>query len=145
MADHVIGALTPLSNDLHNAFDFSDWLINLAVMHSATVDEQLDETFFALANSTRRAILSQLANGEASVNELAEPFDMSLPAISKHLKVLERAGLITRRREGKTRPCALDTERLDAARKWVDEQHVVWTTSFDRLDRQLNTSSNGNH
>ena len=110
-------------------------------MQTATVDEQLDDTFFALANSTRRAILVQLANGEASVNELAEPFSMSLPAISKHLKVLERAGLITRRRAGKTRPCALDTERLDEARRWVEEQYAVWSASFDRLDQRLTESS----
>ena len=87
---------------------------------TATIDdERLDETFAALANSTRRAILARLAEGEASVNELAAPFDLSLPAISKHIKVLERAGLVVRGRRAQYRPCTLDPPPLDAAAAWA--------------------------
>lgn len=102
-------------------------------------DARLDETFAALANSTRRAILARLARGEASVNELAEPFEMSLPAISKHLKVLERAGLITRGRRAQFRPCALDPAPLAAVSEWAETCRETWEASFDRMDAYLQT------
>lgn len=102
------------------------------------VDEQrLDETFAALANTTRRAILARLAGGAATVNELAEPFDMKLPAVSKHIKVLERAGLVVRGQEAQYRPVALDTEPLEAIATWVEPYRQIWETSFDRMDDYL--------
>jgi DNA-binding transcriptional ArsR family regulator len=102
------------------------------------VDEsQLDATFAALADGTRRAILARLAHGEATVNELAEPFAMSLPAISKHLKVLERAGLISRGRNGQFRPCRLEAARLDAATDWIEHNRQIWTERFDKLSAHL--------
>lgn len=97
-------------------------------------DEELDETFAALANSTRRAILARLAEGEASVNELAAPFDMSLPAISRHLKVLEGAGLITRGRRAQFRPCAIDAAPLEHVAEWAAQYRHIWDDRFDRLD-----------
>jgi len=97
----------------------------------------LDATFAALADPTRRAILARLANGEATVNELAEPFSISLPAISKHLKVLERAGLIARGREAQWRPCRLELGPLDAASRWIDEHRRVWEARFDQLGEYL--------
>ena len=97
----------------------------------------LDATFAALADSTRRAILARLARGEASVTELAEPFDMSLPAISKHLKVLERAGLIARGRDAQWRPCRLDAGPLKDVADWVSHYKKFWEESFDRLDEYL--------
>jgi DNA-binding transcriptional ArsR family regulator len=99
--------------------------------------EQLDSTFSALADPTRRAILARLASGEASVLELAEPFDVSLPAISKHLKVLERAGLIARGREAQWRPCRLQAEPLKGASEWIDQYRRFWEESFDRLGDYL--------
>lgn len=99
--------------------------------------EQLDDTFFALSNSTRRAILARLAEGDASVNELAEPFAMSLPAISKHLKVLERAGLVARTRIAQYRPCQLTPEPLDAASAWVQSQRTIWQSRFTQLENEL--------
>jgi len=108
-------------------------------MSTATLqDDDLDELFAALANSTRRAILTTLANGEASVNELAEPFDMSLPAISRHLKVLERAGLVERGKRAQYRPCTLNADALSAATKWTEDTRSTWEASFDRLDTYLN-------
>jgi DNA-binding transcriptional ArsR family regulator len=102
------------------------------------VDEsQLDATFAALADGTRRAILARLAHGEATVNELAEPFAMSLPAISKHLKVLERAGLISRGRNGQFRPCRLEADRLDVATDWIEHHRQIWTERFDKLSAHL--------
>lgn len=98
---------------------------------------QLDATFAALADPTRRAILKQLAKGERSVTELAKPFEMSLPAISKHLKVLERAGLIERGRDAQYRPCTLNPKPLKQAAKWVDQYAHFWEESFDRLDAYL--------
>src|SRR5512139_2148057 len=95
--------------------------------------ERLDATFAALADPTRRAILARLSSGEASVKELAEPFDMSLPAISKHLKVLERAGLIARGREAQWRPCRLEPEALKTVADWVEEYRQLWEERFDRL------------
>lgn len=94
-------------------------------------------TFGALSDPTRRAILARLAEGEATVTELAAPFEMSLPAVSKHLKVLERAGLITRGREAQWRPARLDAGPLQEAAGWLDEYRRFWEESFDRLDEYL--------
>ena len=112
-----------------------------------TIEDRLSETFSALSNSTRRAILSRLAQGEATVNELAEPFKMSLPAISKHIKVLERAGLITQGQKAQYRPCTLDTAPLQEISKWTDQYRHIWETSFDRMDdyiQQINNTENNN-
>lgn len=100
-------------------------------------EEQLDETFAALANPTRRAILVRLAEGEASVNELAEPFDMTLPAISRHIRVLERAGLIEQGQRAQYRPCTLNTTPLDQIERWAERIREVWEASFDRMDAYL--------
>jgi DNA-binding transcriptional ArsR family regulator len=102
----------------------------------ATAD-QLSTTFAALADPTRRAILARLASGEVSVTELAEPFEMSLPAVSKHLKVLERAGLIARGRDAQWRPCRLSAGPLRDVADWVEHYRRFWTESFDRLDDYL--------
>src|SRR6476620_10533921 len=99
--------------------------------------DHLSTTFAALADPTRRAILARLSTGAASVTELAEPFDMSLPAISKHLKVLERAGLITRSRDAQWRPCSLESARLKEVSEWLDHYRRFWEQSFDRLDEYL--------
>lgn len=99
--------------------------------------DTLSTTFAALADPTRRAILARLALGEASVNELAEPFDMSLPAVSKHLKVLEHAGLISRTRQAQWRPCRLQPAALKPVDEWLDEYRELWEERFDRLDAYL--------
>ncbi|MGQ0672426.1 MAG: ArsR/SmtB family transcription factor [Hyphomicrobium sp.] len=99
--------------------------------------DTLSATFSALADPTRRAILARLADGEITVSELAEPFDMSLPAVSKHLKVLERAGLIARGREAQWRPCRLEPARLQQAADWMLQYRHFWEESFDRLDGYL--------
>jgi DNA-binding transcriptional ArsR family regulator len=100
--------------------------------------ETLDSTFAALADPTRRAILARLASGgEASVKELAEPFEMTLPAVSKHLKVLERAGLISRGRVAQSRPCRLEAAPLREVADWVEQYRRLWERSFDRLDDYL--------
>lgn len=99
--------------------------------------DHLSGTFAALADPTRRAILAQLASGEASVTELAEPFEMSLPAVSKHLKVLERAGLIERGREAQWRPCRLSAGPMQEAADWLEQYRRFWEAAFDRLDRYL--------
>ena len=99
--------------------------------------QQLDATFAALADPTRRAILARLARGEASVNELAEPFDMSQPAISKHLRVLERAGLISRGRDAQRRPCRLEAKPLAEASEWIERYREIWEANFARLDSLL--------
>jgi DNA-binding transcriptional ArsR family regulator len=99
--------------------------------------ETLDATFAALADPTRRAILARLASGEASVTELAKPFAMTQPAVSKHLKVLERAGLISRGRDAQRRPCQLEAERLAEANGWLEEYRQFWEGSFQRLDTLL--------
>lgn len=99
--------------------------------------DRLDATFFALADPTRRGILARLASGEASVMELAEPFSMSQPAISKHLKVLERAGLISRGRDAQRRPRRLEAKPLAAANQWLEEYRRFWEGSFQRLDALL--------
>jgi DNA-binding transcriptional ArsR family regulator len=99
--------------------------------------DRLSSTFAALADPTRRAILARLALGETSVLKLAEPFDMSLPAISKHLKVLERAGLITRTRDAQMRPCRIDARALREADDWLEEYRRLWEERLDRLDDYL--------
>jgi DNA-binding transcriptional ArsR family regulator len=101
------------------------------------MNDRLSETFGALADPTRRAILARLASGEASVTELAAPFSMSMPAISKHLKVLERAGLIARGREAQWRPCRLQVAPLQDVAGWVEHYRRFWEESFDRLDTYL--------
>jgi DNA-binding transcriptional ArsR family regulator len=99
--------------------------------------DRLSATFAALADPTRRAILARLVNGEASVTELGEPFDMSLPAVSKHLKVLEHAGLISRSRTAQWRPCRLQPDALKTVDDWLEEYRRLWEERFDRLDDYL--------
>jgi DNA-binding transcriptional ArsR family regulator len=99
--------------------------------------QQLDATFSALADPTRRAILARLSNGEATVTELASPFQMSLPAVSKHLKVLENAGLIARGKEAQWRPCRLEVGPLKEASDWIEQYRTFWEESFSRLDDVL--------
>lgn len=101
------------------------------------MQDHLSTTFAALADPTRRAILAKLSAGERSVTELAEPFDMSLPAITKHLKVLERAGLITRGREAQWRPCRLEAKPLREASDWLEEYRRFWEERLDRLEEYL--------
>ena len=100
-------------------------------------EERLDAAFAALADPTRRAIVSALARGDATVNELAAPFEISLPGISKHLKVLERSGLISRRRDAQFRPCHLVVEALDGALDWIGTHRRIWDERFDKLDALL--------
>ena len=99
--------------------------------------DQLSTTFAALADPTRRAILARLASGECSVTELAEPFDMSMPAVSKHLRVLERAGLIARGREAQWRPCRLEPAPLKEVADWAERYRAIWEQRLDRLDTYL--------
>src|SRR5277367_5625481 len=106
-------------------------------MVQSVTPDPLSATFAALADPTRRAILARLASGEASVTQLAEPFEMSMPAVSKHLKVLERAGLIARGREAQWRPCRLEAAPLKDAADWVEDYRRFWEQSFDRLDEYL--------
>jgi len=103
----------------------------------AMTSDQLSATFAALADPTRRAILARLASGAATVTQVAEPFEMSLPAVSKHLKVLERAGLIARGRAAQWRPCQLEARPLKEVADWVEHYRNFWTASFDRLDEYL--------
>ena len=108
-------------------------------------DDRLDQIFAALASTTRRAILARLAKGEATVNELAEPFNMTLPAISKHVKVLERAGLINQGKKAQYRPCTIDVEPLKEISSWAEQYRHIWEASFDRMDEyidQLNNPTN---
>ena len=105
----------------------------------------LDRTFAALSDPTRRAILTRLATGQASVTELAEPFEMSLPAVSKHLKVLERAGLISRGREAQWRPCRLEPAPLKDVADWVEEYRGLWEARLDRLDGYLREMQGKEH
>jgi DNA-binding transcriptional ArsR family regulator len=107
------------------------------VVAVSTEDDRLDETFAALANATRRSILARLAQAEATVNELAEPFEMTLPAISKHIKVLERAGLVIRGQRAQYRPCALDATPLEEISSWAEQYRPVWEARFDRMDDYL--------
>lgn len=106
--------------------------------------DPLSAKFAALADPTRRAILTRLCEGEASVNELAEPFDMSLPAVSKHLKVLEKAGLISRGREAQWRPARLEPMGLKGVAEWLEHYRRFWDASFDRLDAYLQKIQKGN-
>jgi DNA-binding transcriptional ArsR family regulator len=103
------------------------------------VEDDLSLTFAALADPTRRAILARLAQGEATVHQIAEPFAVTQQAISKHLKVLERAGLISRRRVAQRRPCQLETAHLDAAAAWIGRHRQMWQDRYDRLDEHLAT------
>lgn len=100
-------------------------------------EERLDLIFGALSDGTRRAILMRLGDGEATVSELAEPFDMSMPAITKHLNVLERAGLVTRRRQGRMKICSANPDAATEARDWIAQQSRFWNGSLDRLEKML--------
>jgi DNA-binding transcriptional ArsR family regulator len=104
---------------------------------TTVAEDQLDATFTALADPTRRAIVARLASGDATVSELAAPFAMSLPGISKHLKVLERSGLISRTRHAQFRPCHLEPAALDSALGWIETHRRIWTQRFDKLDAHL--------
>lgn len=116
----------------------ADGVENLLVMKpTGYAPERLDATFAALADPTRRAILARLAQGEATVTELAAPFAMSQPAVSKHLLVLERAGLVSRRRDAQRRPCRLEAEPLKVATEWLADYRDYWEESFQRLDALL--------
>lgn len=106
-------------------------------MAPATDEDRLTETFAALANSTRRAILARLAEGEANVNEIAEPFDLTLPAVSKHIKVLARAGLVVRGQRAQYRPCALDAKPLEEISTWTEQYRPVWEARFERMNDYL--------
>lgn len=101
--------------------------------------DHLSNTFAALADPTRRAIIARLALGECSVSELAAPFDMSMPAVSKHLRVLERAGLIVQRREAQRRPCRIEASRLKEVADWAETYRHIWEERFDRLETYLDT------
>ncbi len=105
--------------------------------------DPLTATFSALADPTRRAILDRLSHGEATVLELAEPFAISLPAISRHLKVLEQAGLISRGREAQWRPCRLETEALERVDGWVGQYRRIWESKFDRMDAYIAALTKG--
>lgn len=105
-------------------------------------EDKLSQTFAALANVTRRAILARLAEGEATVNELAEPFNLSLPAISKHIKVLERAGLITQGQKAQFRPCTIEVKPLIEISRWTEQYSHIWEERFDRMDDYINQLKN---
>lgn len=111
---------------------------------TAVAEDELSLVFAALADPTRRAILERLARGEATVNQLAEPFAISQQAVSKHLKVLEKARLITRTRAAQSRPCALDAVRLDQAAGWIARHRKIWADRYDRLDEHLAALRAGN-
>lgn len=102
-------------------------------------DDRLSQTFAALANPTRRAILDRLAEGEATVNELAEPFEMTLPGISKHIKILEDAGLITRGRKAQYRPCTIDVTPIQEIASWTEQYRHIWEARFDQMDAYIKT------
>ena len=115
-------------------------------MSSATLPtDRLDAVFAALADPTRRAIVHRLAAGDATVNELAALFDLSQPGVSKHLKVLETCGLITRSRRAQFRPCHLDVATLDSTIAWIAEQRAIWDERFDQLDAHLASLQSGDH
>lgn len=116
--------------------------MSTAVLNNPIREDRLDETFAALANSTRRAILARLAEGEASVNELAEPFEMTLPAISRHLKVLERAGLIARGRRAQYRPCTIEAAPLAEVADWTEQYRHIWDDRFDRMEHYVHNLQN---
>ena len=109
----------------------------MSAVSSTTDEDRLSETFAALANPTRRAILAHLAHGEATVNELAAPFRLTLPAISKHIKALERAGLVTRGQLAQYRPCALDAGPLAEVASWAEQYRPVWEARLDRMNDYL--------
>jgi DNA-binding transcriptional ArsR family regulator len=111
----------------------------VTAMATVIEEDRLSDTFAALANTTRRAILARLADGDATVNELAEPFDLTLPAISKHIKVLEQAGLVVRARRAQYRPCSLNPTALAQVSTWADRHRQVWEQRFDRMDAHLRT------
>lgn len=113
-----------------------------ATSHDA--EERLSETFAALAHPARRAMLARLATGEATVNELAEPFDMSLPAVSKHIRVLEQAGLVTQVRRAQYRPCTINPAPLRAVADWADHYRPIWENRFDRMDQYLSSITSTN-
>ena len=106
-------------------------------MTATAADDDLSLTFAALADPTRRAILTRLAVGEATVNQLAEPFSLTQQAVSKHIKVLERAGLISRTRAAQSRPCRLEPVRFDTAAEWIGRHRKIWEDRYDRLDEHL--------
>ena len=106
-------------------------------MTTVTADGDLSVTFAALADPTRRAILTRLADGDATVGQLAEPFALTQQAISKHLKVLERAGLISRSRDAQSRPCRLEPAKFDSAAEWIGRHRQMWQDRYDRLDQHL--------
>jgi len=120
-----------------DTIDFLCYYLVMELISYITSPPDLDTVFAALANPTRRAILSRLADGQASVNEIAAPFEMSQPAVSKHLKVLERAGLIEREVDEQRRPAKLNAEKMVAAFDWLNEFSAFWGTSFDQLDEIL--------
>lgn len=128
-------AAGPTLDDSRVAPYITERFINPSVIYMKP--DHLDATFAALADPTRRAILARLALGDTNPTELAKPFDMSQPAISKHLKVLERAGLISRGREAQARPCHLEAKRLKEATQWMERYRRFWEESFDRLDTLL--------
>jgi DNA-binding transcriptional ArsR family regulator len=111
--------------------------------YAMTPTDRLDKTFAALADRTRRAILARLASGDASVTELARPFAMSQPAISKHLKVLEKAGLISRGRDAQRRPCRIEGKPLAEANEWLEHYRRIWEANFQRLDALLDELKTG--
>ena len=104
---------------------------------------QLDQAFAALAHPARRAILSQLSRGEATVNQLAEPFEMSLPAVSRHIKVLEKAGLITQGQDAQYRPCTLNAAPLQAVASWAEQYRPIWEARFDQMENVLKHLTEG--
>jgi DNA-binding transcriptional ArsR family regulator len=106
-------------------------------------EDRLTDTFAALANATRRAILTRLAQGEATVNELAGPFDLTLPAISKHIKVLERAGLVVRGQRAQYRPCTLNAAALVEVSSWADQYRRIWEDRFNRMDDHIKRRTRG--
>jgi DNA-binding transcriptional ArsR family regulator len=110
-----------------------------------TTEDELSVTFAALADPTRRAILARLAQGDATVNELAAPFNLSLPGVSKHLKVLQHAGLISQGRRAQWRPCRLEPTRLKDAAAWIETYRHIWEDRFDRLDDYLRDLQHPNH
>lgn len=109
----------------------------------AVAQDRLDATFTALADPTRRAIVARLARGDATVNELAAPFDLTLPGISKHLKVLERCGIISRTRHAQFRPCHLEAGALEPAAAWIEDNRRIWAERFDKLDAHLRDLQRG--
>ena len=115
------------------------YVLNTKRTHRGGKTDRLGTTFAALSDPTRRAILTRLTKGEATVNELAKPFEMSLPSISRHLKVLERAGLISRAREAQWRPCRIDVKALREVDEWIEEYRRMWENRLDRLDDYLTT------